>query len=532
MRRVRPHRPAARRRTAVLALTAAVTTLVAGCTVGPSTRPPLATSGADGAAAVPQSTASTMPTGPGGPGRASDPISWSSCDPQIQTRSSGRTFHLSCAQVQVPKSYSAADSGTFVVSVARATTDSTPAAAPPLVVIEDEAGRNGTHQIATVAGQLPAEILQHFAVIVVDIRGTGDSVPIDCVSGANSADLLSLGADPTTSVAGTLLADLSRQLTFDCGDLVGPDLSDYSSISAADDLDTVRAALGADKIALLGRGFGATLGAVYANRYPGRVGAAVLDGPSDPSLTPDKQATLQAAALQQALTSFTSACATFTGGCPLGSDPAKAVTSLVADLGDVGAPTSDHQEITGGSVLLLLTQQLGDPSGWPALASALADARKQQYDAIAELLLAPLGADNPQEQQAGRLVYQCNDTAQRLSGAALTTAANAARAAAPLFGPFLTGLVGVCGSWPAPDTALGPVTATGAAPILIVGSVDDPVSPFTGVRSLTAQMDSATLLTWQSGTHGGYLASKCVTSAADAYLLRGTMPATGMLCPP
>ena len=147
-------------------------------------------------------------------------------------------------------------------------------------------------------------------------------------------------------------------------------------------------------------------------------------------------------------------------------------------------------------------------------------------------MLSPLGTDNPEEQQAGRLVYQCNDTAQRLGGTALTTAATAARSAAPIFGPFMTGLVGVCASWPAPENALGAVTAAGAAPILIVASVDDPVSPFGEVRSLTAQMDSATLLTWQSGTHGGYPASKCVTAAADAYLLRGTVPAAGTLCPP
>lgn len=519
-------------RTALAVLVVSMLALVAGCTIGPSTRPALATSGAAGSAA-PVSTSVTVPTGPGGSGRSSEPISWTSCSPDIPTRApDGADFTVQCAQVQVPKSYGSNSAGSFAVSVAKATTARTPAGAPPLVVMVGYAGQNGTHQIASVAGALPTAVTDHFAVIVMDIRGTGDSVPINCVSGANSADLLALGADPNTSVASTLLTGLSRSLTFDCGDMVGPDLSDYSTILAADDVDTVRAALGAPRIAFLGRGFGATLGAVYADRYPGRIASAVLDGPSDPSLTSEKQATARAAADEKALTAFGAACATFTGGCPLGSDPITAVKALVASTGDIGVPGSGGQEITGGSILLALTDQLGHPAGWPGLAAALAAAQRSDYDPIATLLLAPLGTRTAPQHQSGVLVYRCNDSAQRLGGTALASAATAARAGAPLFGPFLIGLIGVCSSWPAPETALGPVTATGAAPILVLGGVDDPVSPYGEVRALTAQLDSATLLSWQSGTHGAYPTSSCITSAVDTYLLAGTVPAPGTLCPP
>lgn len=511
-----------------------VVALVAGCTIGPSTRPPLATSGAIGSVRQPTSTAAAMPTGPGGSGRSSDPIAWSDCNQQIprQNPTGGPAFTLACAQVQVPKSYGAGSAGTFSVSIARAKTAAAPASAPPLLVVVGDAGQNGTHQIASVAGALPTAILAHYAIVVMDIRGTGDSVPIDCVSGTNSSDLLSLGADPTTPVASRVLAGISRSLTFDCGDMVGPDLSSYSTVPAADDIDTVRAALGVRRLAILGRGFGATLGAVYADRYPGRVAAVVLDGPSDPSLTSDKQAVAVAVAVERALASFAAACPTFSGGCPLGSDPVAAVRALVAATGDIGVPGSDGREITGGSVLLMLTGQLGNPAGWPALAIALAAARKGDYQQLTTLLVAPLGSQNASRRQAGALVYRCNDSARRLGGTDLAAAAGTARTTAPLFGPFLIGLIGICSSWPAPENALGPVTATGAAPILVLGAVDDPVSPFGEVRSLTAQLGSATLLTWQSGTHGAYPQSACMTSAVNAYLLAGTMPAGGTLCPP
>ncbi|MET3806583.1 pimeloyl-ACP methyl ester carboxylesterase [Nakamurella sp. UYEF19] len=529
----------ARRRTLTSAsIVVGIATLLAACTIGPSTRPPLATSDGGGrtgnAAATPQITSSTMPTGPGGAGRSSDPVQWSSCPDGIDSNAptGGAAFTLQCAEVEVPKSYATTSSGSLSVALAKATTERTPKDAPPLLVVLGAPGENGTHRISSVAGVLPAAITDHFAVIVMDLRGTGDSVPIDCVSGRSSGDLLSLGADPTTSVAADLLAGLARTLTFDCGDMVGPDLTDYASVPTADDIDTVRSALGVRTINFLGQGYGATLGAVYADRYPGRIGASVLDGPADPASTPEDQANAAAAAYQSALTSFAQACQTFTGGCPLGADPVGAITTTIKKLGDIGIPSSDGQEITGGSILLALTSELGRPAGWSALAAALESAGKGDADAIATLLRAELGTDAIEQQQAGRLVYQCNDSTQRLGGASLATAVKAARPKAPLFGPFLLGLVGVCSSWPAPDLALRGVRATGAPPVLVVGAVDDPVSPFAEIRSLVAQMDSAVLLTWQSGTHGGYPTSSCVTAAVDAYLLTGKVPAAGTLCPP
>jgi len=512
----------------------AVAALLAGCTIGPSTRPPLATSDPSRPGQVPQSTVSTMPTGPGGSGRTAAPISWGECrggstgaDP-----GSGQSFTVQCARVEVPKSYATAASGSLEIAVAKATGARTPDRAPPLVIMLDGPGAAGTHSVAKVAGGLPAVLLAHFSIVVMDVRGTGESVPIDCVSGQNSEDLLALGPDPATSAAAELLADLSRSLTFDCGDMVGPDLSDYSTVLAADDIDTIRAAIGVPKIDFLGRGFGATLGAVYADRYPGRMHAAVLDGPADPSLTPDKQAGAIAAASEKALLSFGAACQTFAGGCPLGSDPAGAVRKLVGELGDGSAVTADGHVVSGGSVLLAVLGQLGRPSAWPGLAAALAAAQKKDYDPILGLLRSQFGADEIERSQSGRLVFQCNDSGQRLGGTALTKAAQNARSAAPLFGAFLIGLVGVCSSWPAPETPLGRVSALGAPPLLVLGAVDDPVAPYSGVRSLTAKLESATLLTWQSGAHGSYPSSACVTAAVNGYLVEAALPAAGTLCPP
>jgi pimeloyl-ACP methyl ester carboxylesterase len=529
-----PAGPASRARpVALLALCLTLCALlVAACTIGPSRRAPLATSGtrppADGA----PSSSSSMPLGPGGPGRTADPIQWSRCPADVDdTGPDDSTFEVDCAGVPVPVSYADPNQGSFALRVARARTPGTPADAPPLVVLLGDPGQYGRSRVAAVASLLPTEIREHFAVITVDLRGTGFSSGIDCLSDATTRAIVGMAADPTSPAGSSQLEAIARQLTFDCGDLVGPSLSAFNSTNAADDLDTLRAALGDSGIRLLARGYGATIGAVYADRYPGRVAAMVLDSPTDPLATPDQQARSSAKAAESLLKDFAAACPGFDGGCPLGDDPAGTVTALVRNLASSG-DGAGRWTITGGSVLMALLQLLPDQSSWPALAGALADLGEHNARPLADLLTAALGGSDLPERLAGRLVYRCNDTAQRLGSKQIAAAVAGARSEAPLFGPFTLALAGLCAAWPAPEAALGRVTASGARPLLVVGSVKNPLHPYTGVQSVAGQLASAVLVSWQSGTDGAYPNSACVTGTVDGYLLHDTVPAMGILCPP
>jgi hypothetical protein len=90
----------------------------------------------------------------------------------------------------------------------------------------------------------------------------------------------------------------------------------------------------------------------------------------------------------------------------------------------------------------------------------------------------------------------------------------------------------LCAQWPAPDEPLGRLSGAGAAPILVIGSVRSATRPFAEARSVAGQLASAVLVSWQSGSTGAYLGSRCVQSAVDAYLLSGAAPDRGTLCPP
>ena len=521
----RPGRTRAGRVTAVVV----TVSLLSACTIGPSQRPGLATSGT-GPPPPPTTSSSGVPLGPGGPGQKSDPIRWSACsDVDSVDPATGTKFTVECGSVVLSRP-SGDPFSDQAIEVSRARADGLPDDAPNLLVMSGEPGQNGRDRVASVAGALSPALRDKVAVITADLTGTGQSAPVDCLSGSDSRAIVSLGADPTEPAAGSALADLSRSLTFECGDLAGAGLSLLNTTAATDDLDTVRAALGTGTLDVLGVGYGATLAAVYADRYPGRVGRMVLDAPTNPLDPMDSTAAAVARASEKALDAFAAACPTFAGGCPLGADPRDAITSLVAKLDASGSLGSGRA--TGGTVLFALLMGLGDMAGWPELATALASAVQGDTTPVEDLLAGQLGLVGRTDWLGGSIIYRCNDSSLRISPTQIAQAVDAVKSDAPLFGPFATGLVGLCASWPAPETALGAVTGTGAPPILVLGSVGDPVAPYEGVQSLAGQLASAGLVSWQSGEHGSYPGSPCVAGIVDAYLLNGTMPDVGALCPP
>ena len=517
----------------VAAGTLAALTLLAGCTLGPSQRPGLAVYG-DGPATTTVGPTTTSAVGPGGPGQRAAPIRWERCPDVADTDpTTGQEFTVDCATVLTDGS-AVGGAGQRGIEIARARASGVADDAPVLVVLQGSPGAHGRSDVAAVAAGLSPAVRQHFAVVTVDLVGSGDSDPIDCVSGSDLSAVTNLGADPAEPRAAQALADVTRSITFECTDAGGPGLSLVNSTEAADDLDHLRAALGTDRLTLLGRGFGATLGAVYADRYPARVQSAVLDAPSNPPDSADTRATAVAVATEKALDTFAAACPTFAGGCPLGDDPRAAVEQVVQRLDS--STTPGGRRTTGGTVLLTLLLRLGDPDGWPQLAAALAAAGQGNTGPLTDLLAVALGQDPAARAATGwfdpTLIYACNDSAVRLTGNSLTTAIEDSRAQAPLFGPYAIGLVGLCGSWPAPESALGTVKANGAAPILVIGAVADPVAPYAAVRTLAGQLSSSTLLSWQSGRHGSYPASACVSAAVEGYLLTQQLPPVGTLCPP
>jgi pimeloyl-ACP methyl ester carboxylesterase len=105
-------------------------------------------------------------------------------------------------------------------------------------------------------------------MVVMDLRGTGRSVPLRC------PELERAGFSGTTEAAAACAASL------------GPRRAFYTARDSAEDIEAVRQMLGVEKIALFGGSYGARVALSYARRHPDRVERLILDSP-DPLGGPD-----------------------------------------------------------------------------------------------------------------------------------------------------------------------------------------------------------------------------------------------------
>ena len=126
------------------------------------------------------------------------------------------------------------------------------------------------------ASVLPDAIRSRFDIVGFDPRGVGRSTHVDCSDNLEQYWNLDFAASTPESRA-ALVAGV-RQFVAAC-EARSADLLPYLSTErTVRDLDRVRSALKEPKISFLGFSYGTLLGARYADRFPHRVRAAVLDG--------------------------------------------------------------------------------------------------------------------------------------------------------------------------------------------------------------------------------------------------------------
>lgn len=93
-----------------------------------------------------------------------------------------------------------------------------------------------------------------------------------------------------------------------CARMSGDVLAHVDTVSAARDLDVVRAVLGDDRLSYLGVSYGTQLGARYAEAFPPRVGRMVLDAGLDPRMDDTQRVMGLAAGFESALTRYVGYC--------------------------------------------------------------------------------------------------------------------------------------------------------------------------------------------------------------------------------
>ena len=164
-----------------------------------------------------------------------------------------------CGSIEVPKYRSAPETGQLRDRLRG------PAAQRPhapskgaIFAVEGGPGYSSTGT-ANAYTKLFGDLLDDHELVLVDMRGTGLSEPIDCPD-------LQRGTAPEWIALG------------ECARRLGDDFEAYNTGAAADDIDAVREKLGYDEISLYGDSYGTFLSQSYAYRHPDTLTALVLDG--------------------------------------------------------------------------------------------------------------------------------------------------------------------------------------------------------------------------------------------------------------
>jgi pimeloyl-ACP methyl ester carboxylesterase len=248
---------------------------------------------------------------------------WTGCDRFVNDTEPIPTAQ--CGYVSVPVDYANPQGAQAQLAVIRI-----PASGDRIGVLMVNPGGPGASAVDTVAGMGAAlantDIGRRFDLVGFDPRGVGHSTPeLRCRTDAEF-DAYRREPNADYSPAGVAhIEALYRQFAQSCADRVGKEfLASVATATTAHDMDVVRAALGENQISYLGFSYGTEIGAAYAEAYPDRVRAMVLDGAVDPSLDPIEENLRQMAAFQTAFEDYAADCAQL-AGCPLGNDPSQFV---------------------------------------------------------------------------------------------------------------------------------------------------------------------------------------------------------------
>jgi pimeloyl-ACP methyl ester carboxylesterase len=442
-----------------------------------------------------------------------------------------------CARLAVPRDWAHPTAGAITLSLRRVHATDSGARIGSLLINPGGPGESAVTQFSDLVDIVSKDLRKRFDVVAFDPRGVGDSTPVRCVDDATIEQLTSEDPVPTDPPASSAVIAGDRTLAAACARTSGDLLPYLGTRDVARDMDAIRAAVGDRKLSYLGFSYGTALGAMYADLFPKRVRALVLDGPVDPAQDPITGAAVQANGFQSALAAFLGYCGQHRKSCPYpaGAAGERDLNALLDHIRARPLPTSEGRTLEIGEAYTGVAAALYDrASGWPVLADALTLA--ERGDGTILLRLNDLYTQRDSNGHYSNLLPSntattCDDHRFPKDLSVYERAADQADRTAPDFGEANVWSLAVCALWPvtANDPLRAP-TAVQTAPSLIIGATGDPATPYVQAKALNRELDRSVLLTRKGEGHTSYGVSDCIQNHADEYLIELKLPAAGTTC--
>ena len=478
-------------------------------------------------------------------------LTWTDCT----DNATGTAFK--CATVTVPLDYDNPQGKTITVALKKL-----PATTPsPRGSVFLNPGGPGVSGISAIEYQAElyktgdlSEVLANYDVIGFDPRGVGQSTPITCWSPEGVQAILAGQTEapsPSLSTPGSaadIVAQGSREAAACQKYTEVPEILDHMDTrSVARDMDVMRALVGDKDLNYLGTSYGTYLGAVYTELFPDNIGRVVLDSAMDPTLSRQEASEDGAAAKEQSLRTYIES-QQGQAGFPLSGTTEEAIAQLASFLDGLDAnplAVSNSRETLNRAKAVDAIGALANssPDKWPLLTEGLAQAMNAHDGTVLARNAASVSSNSvppptTEKQVVERLrtryvfsANRCLDFPDAGNEASWDAALASYRPDYPVFHSSLPQMDAFCHGWRHTSrTEAVNVDVEATNPVLVIGILHDPSTPYPWSQALVSRIRNSHLLSVDMYGHIATGANSCTTAKIGDYLVNGTFPSDGEVC--
>ncbi|MET8761579.1 alpha/beta hydrolase [Lentzea sp. NPDC004782] len=486
------------------------------------------------------------------------PAAWGPCAADVLAEiPAAQRDKVSCAVQEVPVDHSRPRGGTTGIIMMKRPAGDPAKKIGSLFINPGGPGGAGLIYSAYGSSFFTPEVLEKFDLIGFDPRGVGRSAPLRCFRTQEEADAVNDGwySLPITEDEIASSIRQSKAYTDYCGINAGPLLNFMSTEAVARDLDIMREAVGDKQLNYVGFSYGTLLGATYANIFPQRSRALVLDGNVDPFLRLtngteyDRE---RARGFEISLDAMLKRCdAVGVAKCAFAGGARKKFDDLRESLRKAPTTLPDGTKVTLTDVVSRTSSNLYSPSTFKALTAWLQSIHAAQHPgalSVQSVVDAPKPVGNNGGKADVRALpdtpytaddsyYAVNCTDKPFPRTTRDWAGTAARweKESPTFGRYQAASdLLTCATWPTrhPDRWIGPWNRRTPNPVVVVGNYYDPATQYAFAQRMAKELGNARLISVDAFGHCILGDSAGADAAVTRYLVDLTAPVHGAVFQP
>ena len=442
------------------------------------------------------------------------------CD--IGRRGNGApTLRAYCTGFDVPENHAAPNGRHIKLRVAVVRAEAAQAEPDLVTFLDGGPGGAATEDYPGISGAFEP-LRKQRAVLLVDQRGTGGSNALECEDEKKDA-----GDATAKAAAGPRAADALRACLARLAPHAAPEF--YSTTDAVEDLESVRRALGAPQLDLVGVSYGTRMAQQYARHYPHSVRAIVLDSAVPNALALGSE---HAKNLEDVLVALFRRCTADRSCHERYGDPYQTLQRLLArlrahpqqlTLRDPFTFQVQQKSIDAGVLTQLVRLYAYNPYTAALLPYVLAEADAGHYEPLLGQAQVVIGDVSDSMTGGMSLSVICAEDADRLKP-------DPADAGTVMGNAIVDWLLKACPQWPHGVRPAGFNDPLGGpVPVLLLAGERDPVTPPRYATEIARTLPRSRVLQARAQGHG-LLSVGCMPRLVDEFLRKADAAALDAKC--